>query len=60
MTNKYYSNATVAQFEKAAKIRKYKFEQQRKASATQCYMTLAFGAVVMLGIAYNVIIGLLG
>ncbi len=60
ITNKYGSNATVAQFEYAAKVRKFKYEQQVKASKAGAYGMLIFAACLIGAIVYNIISGLAG
>ena len=59
MRNKYGSVAPAIVWEKAERARKFKFEQQVKASKQQAYGILIFTACLFGAIAYNVIMGLL-
>jgi len=56
--NKYGSTAPAIAWEHAARIRKYKFEQQRQGSKTATYGTLIFAGVLVLAIAGNILYGI--
>lgn len=58
--NKYGSTAPAVVWENAERVRKFKYEQQMKASRAQAYGLLIFTACLIGVIAYNIIGGLLG
>lgn len=59
MNNKYGSSASTAVWENAAKVRKFKYEQQMKASRPQAYAMLFFTVLLIGTIVYNVVVGML-
>lgn len=58
MKNKYGSTASVAVWEKAEKVRQFKYEQQMKASKTQSYAFLGFAALLIGTILFNIAKGI--